>query len=136
MNAKQYQANTPIVAKRFEQKIDLGMQLIGADDRQQIRCIQQAENGYELQPANSDSSLPVTDVIDMLGETAKFVRFTAHPLLGTTTDPPADYNSASGNWGDATRLGLSEVEFFVVPEPSTLVLLGIGMLGLAACRRA
>jgi len=52
VDAEQYQAKTPFVAKGFQQKINLGMQLLGADDRQQIRCVQQAENGHKFHQAN------------------------------------------------------------------------------------
>jgi hypothetical protein len=38
------------------------------------------------------------------------------------------------NYGDATYTGLSEVQFFVIPEPATLVLLGLGLPGLLARR--
>lgn len=40
------------------------------------------------------------------------------------------------NYGDPNYVGLSEVRFSVVPEPSTAVLVGLGLLGLRARARA
>ena len=51
--------------------------------------------------------------------TARYIRITALGGIGV------------GNWGDVNFVGLSEVQVFAVPEPGTLVLLGLGLVGLA-----
>lgn len=41
-----------------------------------------------------------------------------------------------GNYGDPSWSGLSEVRFEVVPEPATMMLLGLGVLGMITKKRA
>jgi hypothetical protein len=48
MNPKQQQAQGPIVAEGIAQKLNLSVRLTGPEDRQVIRCIQEAKNGHQV----------------------------------------------------------------------------------------
>jgi hypothetical protein len=60
-----------------------------------------------------------TDKVDMMDSVARYVRITAKSSYGTSL----------------AYVGLSEVRFYEVPEPSTLALLAIGAL-LLVCRKS
>ena len=63
------------------------------------------------------------------GETVDLGDFTARHVLFMID---SNHNGVSGG---ADVVGLSEVQFFAVPEPGTVALLGLSLLSLAAGRR-
>lgn len=54
---------------------------------------------------------------------------------GTTTSGNLDFTFASNLSQDRGRFALNAAALSVVPEPSSMALLGLGLLGLVACRR-
>ena len=66
------------------------------------------------------------DTIDFQDNvTARFIRMTAL----TVNDYPDAQPTYNGQWGN---LGLAEIQVYQIPEPSSVILLGLGLMGLAA----
>jgi hypothetical protein len=83
---------------------------------------------FEFPEATGTSDYAGFMAADFGGVDAKYVVITAEP-----TDTNIATNGR-GNWGGQARYMLSEVNFFYVPEPTTIALLGLGG-GLVLLRR-
>ena len=74
--------------------------------------------GAQVLPQATATDTPADAVVDLAGIPARYVGF--------------DIRS---NHGSTFRVGIAEMQFTVVPEPSTLLLGVLGLLALATGRR-
>jgi hypothetical protein len=75
--------------------------------------------GLEIDIATGDIGALLPQFIDMQGTVARYIRL----------------DNLVNHGGDASFVGLSEVQFLGVPEPSTYLLAGLGFAGLTLARR-
>jgi len=80
----------------------------------------------------------VGDVANLIGENGKVISFGGAPHLGFSVDPSQPkFNSLTlveGGWPGNGEVVITELAA-AVPEPASIALLGVGLIGLAAISR-
>ena len=98
--------------------------------------IYDSDVGGEIQPYGPGDPRTKSDTIDFGGFDAQYVVITLIPdvIGGKSSAHGLNYSEEKrGAWND--NGGIAEVRFYEIPEPATMMLLGLGGLALIRRRR-